>query len=133
MWRPEDYLLAVSVEPYTSKVSGYTYRGLGLHVLDAGSPGGRRKPTWRLTHLGTGCSLADIKGDVATAFPVATEIAECSDWDFISLDGWRDRDPEIGAKVNAIIGRHKNATRAKGAATREMTEIAAQSVAMARA
>lgn len=131
MWQPDTFLLAVDQPPHTKRVEGYVYRGLGIHQSSGGSPKGRRKPEWVVTHLGSGCSIASIAGDVATAFPVATKIAECGDWDFIGIDGWRNRDPEIGSKVRAILDAHKNARRDERDQDRDLTIRAAQAVAMA--
>lgn len=100
-WQPEDFLIATAGEPFP--VVGYVYRGLGLH-----KPSPRRK-NWSLTHLGTGHQIATITGKVADVFPVASEIAECGDWDFDGLKGYVNRDPEIGKRLHEIIARHKNA------------------------
>lgn len=129
MWKPEEFLTASPWGP--SPTSGYVYKGLGLAVAIEGSPKGRRPTTWTLTHLGTGHAVCRIDGDVKTAFPIATEIAECGEWDFDSLSGWRDRDPEIPKKVAAIMERHgKRCNRSNGGFQSEET---ARAIAMARA
>lgn len=57
-------------------VSGYTYRGCGLHMLAKASTKGRRPPVWGVTHLNTGHATAQIRGLEGLAFKLATEIAE---------------------------------------------------------
>jgi hypothetical protein len=64
--------------------SGYVYRSLGLHMLSSARP-----PRWSLARLGSGHRL--ISGVVADAFPIATEIAECGDWDFDVRSASRSR------------------------------------------
>ena len=39
------------------------------------------------------------------AFAIATEIAECGDWDWSGLDGYRNVDPEIRNKFVAVVTR----------------------------
>jgi hypothetical protein len=104
-WKPASFYTANDRgDPH--KVNGYTYRGLGLNMIVKGSPKGRRPPTWCLTHLGTGHAIARIKGLVAVAFPIAAEIAEAGDWDFLSLEGWRDRFPDARERVAEILAAH---------------------------
>lgn len=104
MWQPANFLIASHYGP--TERAGYTYRSLGLHMMWKASPKGRRPPCWALTHLGSGHAIVFIVGHVATAFPIATEIAECSDWDFDGLDGWRNRDPEIIEKLRAVLAKY---------------------------
>lgn len=103
-WKPETFEVAM---PWgVSAKTGYTYRGLGLWQVMAPSPKGRRPAVWSLTHLGSGHMICGLKGDVATAFPVATEIAEAGDWDFLSLSGWKDRFPDAVARIREILARY---------------------------
>jgi hypothetical protein len=106
-------------------VAGYTYRGLGLWIAIDGSPKGRIPPQWSLSHLGSGHNLCYIKGDVATAFPIATEIAEAGDWGFLSLDGWRDRFPDAPKRLDEIIARYPKLC-SRGARRGADREVAAQ-------
>jgi hypothetical protein len=76
-------------------------------MVSRGSPKGRRPARWALIHLGTGHRLAYLDGDVATAFPVATEIAEAGDWDFLSLLGWKDKFPDGREKLEEVCARHR--------------------------
>ena len=58
IWRPANFLVA---SPGGAEMAhGYTYRGLGLHIVIYGSPKGRRPPTWNLMHLGTGHSVCSM-------------------------------------------------------------------------
>lgn len=109
-WKPETFPIAVGPQSIDRR-AGYTYRGLGLHMVMKASPKGRRPPRWKLTHLGSGHGVAHIDGAVADAFPIASEIAECSEWDFDGLNGWRNRDPELPKKVLEILERTRSAPR----------------------
>jgi hypothetical protein len=87
--------------------AGYIYRGLGLSFDRKGNK--RRRPLWTLSHLGSGHRVAHIEGKVAEAFPIATEIAECGDWDAFEMpSGWRNVDPELPTKLLAIVQRHRD-------------------------
>lgn len=108
-WEPADFNVARLLGP--QKVRGYAFNGLGLHMELRGSPKGRRAPTWGLYHLNTGHRIILIIGVVAVAFPIATEIAECSDWTFDGLRGWKNRDPDLYEKLCAITERHSSACR----------------------
>lgn len=132
MWQPNEFLIADTWSPEKChKVAGYTCRGLGIHVVIQGSPKGRRPPTWSLTHLGSGHVVVRIAGKVAEAFLIASEIAECSEWDaFDGLDGWRNTDPGLPDKVREIMTRYPKAvSRGGGWHSHE----AARAIATARA
>ncbi|WP_310530666.1 hypothetical protein [Novosphingobium sp.] len=103
-WKPEDFEVAYWGGPHT--VAGYTYRGLGLHIGIHPSPKGKRPARWILSHLGTGHRIAMIDGDVATAFPIASEIAEAGDWDFLSMLGYKDRFPDAPERLREICSKH---------------------------
>lgn len=103
-WNAETFEIAHPTMPIPT--SGYTYRGLGLHIAISPSPKGRRPARWALTHLGTGHRLAFLDGDVATAFPIATEIAEAGNWDFLSPKGWRDCFPDAKARLEEVCAAH---------------------------
>jgi hypothetical protein len=84
---------------------GYVFRGLALHHSGWASP--RSKTQWKLTHIGSGGSFLKFTGAVSDVFPVAREIAECSDWTLFDLpEGWRQTDPDLPAKVGAICEAH---------------------------
>lgn len=106
MWRPGTVHLASAFGIETRE--GYLYCGLGMvQITPARSARGRRKAMpseWSLTHLGSGHRVCMLFGEVATVFPVATEIAELGAWaDFDTLDGWRQVDPDLPAKTFRII------------------------------
>src|ERR1700721_724283 len=107
-WKPDNFLKTQYYGP--EAVTGYTYRGLGLHIAIKASPKGRRPPTWSLTHLGSGLRVAMIKGKVIDTFPIASEIAEWGDWDFDGIDGWRNRDPELPKKLVDVCAKYKCVT-----------------------
>ncbi len=86
------------------EVDGYVYKGLGVTLSVAGN--GLLPPLWRITHLGSGHPLAHIKAPQERAVEVATELAECADWDFMGLYGWKNRDPQIVQKVDAIKAKY---------------------------
>lgn len=99
-WRPARYMVAGPCEP--REVLGYTHAGLGLHMIHKGSPKGRRPPVWAITHLNTGHRVCGITAHAPVAFSNATAFAELTDWDFDGLKGWKNRDPELGAKVGKL-------------------------------
>lgn len=100
-WTAAKYLLATPVQP--TDVSGRTYRGLGLHQAGRGSPKGKRPPWWALTHLATGHRVCRIDAHEDEALKIATLIAECGDWTFEGLDGWKNSDPELKEKAAAMM------------------------------
>jgi hypothetical protein len=93
--------------PYGPQVkSGYVWKGLGLWLLDAGSPKGRRKPRWNLTHIGTGHLVGNLVGDVRTAFPVATDVADAGDWTFDGPGGWQNQFPDVKERMSELLARY---------------------------
>jgi hypothetical protein len=129
LWRKGTFL-AAQVGGATEQ-AGFLYRGMAMWKLFNASPKGRRPPWWSLTHCGTGHRVCVIKAHMVEAFDIATEIAECGEWDFDSLNGWRDRDPELMDKVRAVLARHGDKC-ARGTG-QEGNEDVAREVAMARA
>lgn len=105
-WKAASYDIAVAGGP--SEVSGYIHLGLGLHIQFRASHRTKNKNahTWSLTHLNTGHRITALKGDIATVFPLATEMAECADWDFIGLTGYENQDPEIISKLEKVLRKH---------------------------
>ena len=130
IWKPETFQVAFPGGP--TYRAGYVYRGLGIFQAIGPSPKGRRPAEWSLTHLGTGHKICLIKGDVRTAFPVATEIAEAGDWDFLSLEGWKDRFPDMKEVVGAIIERHAKIATRGGSVGHENSRAVAQQIASNR-
>lgn len=128
-WKPDEFEIAYVTGPYA--VSGYTYRGLGLHILNPLPKKGRHSAQWGLSHLGTGHRLCMMEGDVATVFPIATEIAEAGDWGFISLLGYKDRFPDAAYMLREICERYPRvvfykATKEKVAIDPKADEVARQ-------
>ena len=133
LWQPGQFLIAGLRGP--EKVNGYIYRSLGMwrapRFVD------RRKrylehfrqSTWSLTHLGSGHSICHIVAPMQDAFEVATEFADATDWDFDSLGGWRDRDPDLPDKVCTLLDKHARIIyRTKG----ESSEAIARQIAEVR-
>lgn len=104
LWRREKFEIARAEGP--QDVRGYTYRALGIHMHSKASPKGRRPANWTLTHLGTGHRLAYLSGDLSIVSPVATEIAEAGDWDFLSMQGWKDKFPNARQRLEEICAAH---------------------------
>lgn len=127
-WQPGDFDIAMY--DMTSTRTGYVYRGLGLHQVSKASPKGRRPPQWKLTHLGSGHCVCIIGGLVADAFPIATEIAECADWSFDGLNGWRNMDPDLPQKLSNLLAKYPKRCRRATGGTRN--EEVARRIAMAR-
>lgn len=125
-WKPGVVLRAFPDGPFAD--NGYVYRGLGL--VTAQTTVKKGKPTWWLIHLGSGHALCRIVGKVAEAFPIATEIAECGEWDWDGLDGWKNRDPEIKDKAVAIMRNHSACVVRRNAGS---NPDVARAVALARA
>src|SRR4051812_21195230 len=94
---------------------GYTYRGLGLHIVSSGyqSKKGRTRvpPMWRLTHLGSGHGITSLRGELDTVLPPATEIAEAGDWSFDGLDGWKNQFPDARERMDEVLSRYPVAGR----------------------
>ena len=96
---------------------GWVYRGVGIR------PVGTKR--WSLIHIGTGHRLCCI--DALDPIPAATEIAEAVDWDYDSLDGWKNVSPDMPEKFNAVMDRHPQIKLMGGAENPEIArEVAAQ-------
>lgn len=128
VWEPGVFLVANEYGPVEE--DGFLYRSLGMFQVTRGSPKGRRPPRWSLTHLGTGHRIVLIEAHTAQAFEIATEFAECTDWDFNSTQGWRDRDPDLMSKLTDLFAKYPAADRNGG---RMGSEKVAQQIARMRA
>lgn len=119
-WVSEEYEIAMVTGP--RRIRGFTYRGLGLACSMGAyrSKKGRKviPARWTLSHLGTGHSITILIGELASVLPIATEIAEAGEWDFLSIDGWRDRFPDAKGKLDVILARHEGAARRPGGTMR---------------
>lgn len=102
LWKPDRFKIATRTKG-VGDVAGYTYKGLGMRCHMRGSPKGRRPPWWNLTHLNSGHKVVSLHLHDAHAFDVATQIADLSDWDFETLDGWKNRDPALRDKVASLL------------------------------
>lgn len=104
-WKPGTFDIALFSGIETKY--GYIWRDLGLHLESEilPSPKKRRKgrKSWALTHLNSGHRICDLIGEVKDIFPLASEIAELTDWSFTGLDGWKNIDPELGDKLDSFI------------------------------
>jgi hypothetical protein len=97
--------------------AGWIYRGVGIRHA-----GPKR---WNLIHIGTGHRLCCI--DSLDPMPAATDIAEAVDWDYSSLDGWKNVSPDMPEKFNEIMDRHPQIKLMGGAENPEMArEVAAR-------
>ena len=129
-WKPD--LFEIAMPPGPRMVAGYTYRGLGLHIIRNGSPKGGRKPRWSLSHLGTGHKLAVLDGDVRTVFTVASDIAEAGDWTFDGLYGWKNQFPNAKEELERIINESSIGTLCFGPKHSEESRAVAMQIAASR-
>jgi hypothetical protein len=133
-WRPGKFLKAMAVPLAPRSHDGLIYRGIALRMIRRGSPKGRRPPTWELVHIGTGHRVFFFDLTAEAALELATSIAECGEWDYETLEGWRNVDPDLPHKVYAIDAAYEKAHpkvkihRGSGKGSPE----AARAVAMAR-
>ena len=95
-------------------VDGVTRAGLGLRLVVPASPKGRRPAIWSLTHLNSGHRIATLHGDAAAVRQVADAVAELGDWTFGGLDGWRNVDPELPARLGQLVERFPKVLRFGG-------------------
>ena len=115
-WNPGTFDNATSGGRITQ--SGYVWRDLGLHLESVipPSPKGRRKKkqSWALTHLNSGHRICGLIGEVKDIFPLASEIAELTDWSFTGLYGWKKIDPELGDKFYSLIKKNEAKIKREG-------------------
>lgn len=88
------FLIANLVDGVVEERHGYADQTLGLH----GGRGG-----WLITHLNTGSLVMRFKAKKADALRVAGLVAALDCWDFVDLDGWRNRMPDLPDKIEAIF------------------------------
>ena len=128
-WVPGEYFISSANGP--EKVSGYLWRGLCLGRHGWGIP--RSKRRWTLTHFGSGGCVTQFIGDDETVFPVASEIAKCSDWTLFDLvNGWKQTDPDLPAKVEAILRAHPETQPGISEACEFQTDEESRAVILAR-
>jgi hypothetical protein len=75
--------------------NGFVCRGLGVH--DDGPDG------FALIHLGSGHAICWLKARLDPALAVAEIIAQCGDWTFAGLDGWRHSDPGLMDRAMRLL------------------------------
>jgi len=112
LWAQARYEIAAEK---ATTVDGFTYRGLGMHQIRRHEMF-KQAGLWCLAHLNSGHAIVVIAGSVREAFDIATDIAECGEWDFNGLNGWENRDPELTVKLKAILDRHPDRVRGFGSA-----------------
>lgn len=127
-WKPTHFLVALSDQ--AAERDGYIYRGLGVYRVIRLPR--NRKAVWSLVHLNTGHEVCKLWGGFKTAFKVATEIAECGDWDFVGLRGYENHDPAILHRMEAIVNRHPTIASHRDK-TVPANEAVARQIAMERA
>jgi hypothetical protein len=129
-WTPAKFYRAIpGGEPIEEW--GYEWRGLTLRHAGWASP--RTATQWALIHIGSGGTIARFTGNVATVFPVATAIAECSDFTLFDLpDGWRQTDPDLAQKIAAICEAHPEASPDTSFEAVEISDADARAVIAAR-
>lgn len=100
-----DTFMACQTE-FIVPTKGWTRKGLGLYRNFAG--------LWWLVHLNTGhgvvrLGVEDADGmaheSLLEVLPYADEIADATDWTFTHVGGWRNRDPDLPTKLQAIANR----------------------------
>lgn len=126
-WKSAPFLIATTTGVVSER--GKIYRGLGVAIRAEGSPKGRIKPKWALTHLGTGHSICQILGDEGFALGIATRIAELGDWSFDSLEGWKNSDPDLAVRVKELFTEYPGVLLRQGTGQVDQTtarEVAAQ-------
>ena len=103
-WAPGSFW--ISTEEGVDRVSGYVRKGMGLRHHGWATP--LDWTEWTLTHLGSGAAVMDLAGRVAVVFPVASEVADCTDWTAFDLaSGWRQVDPDLIERLAAIVEKHR--------------------------
>jgi hypothetical protein len=103
MWKRERYLVAKGES--LANVDGITAKGLGMsivrpHVIFA------QAAITAIHHLGSGHLLCYVKGDFGIAARVAVDLISCGDWEFGGLEGWKNADPDLTLKVQAVLKKH---------------------------
>lgn len=89
-WVICDYHAALS-DNSIGNVTGAVYAGLGL---------GYSASEFALTHLNTGHMVLVFKCGITKAFVLATELANKFDWDFTSLYGWKNNNPDLISQLS---------------------------------
>lgn len=129
-WQPARFYCAV---PGGAPVEEWGYKRRGLALRHSGWANPRSETRWTLIHLGSGGPVASFVGNVSTVMPVAGEIATCTDWTLFDLpEGWRQTDPDLPAKVEAICEAHPEARPDTSSRTETISDADARAVIAAR-
>lgn len=105
-WREGQFFIAQADGPHER--SGFVCESLGLHCTSESLDSIEE---WTVTHLKSGHAIAYITGSPLLAQKIAGKLADCSDWAFDALDGWKNTDPALPIKVVAIVQRHRRHAR----------------------
>lgn len=57
---------------------------------------------WWIVHLKSGYRVLRMEGEARDVMPLATEVAEITDWSFDGPTGWRKTDPELAGKLAMV-------------------------------
>lgn len=101
-WQPAEFSIVLG--DGIKRVRGHTYRGLGLFIIEPAK--GLSPAKWSLTHLNSGHRVALIPGNEMDVFKLGTDVAECGDWDFGGIRGWKNQDPHLAEKALVIVDRY---------------------------
>lgn len=74
-------------------VSGWVCGGIGIYREYPGC--------YSVTHIWTGFKITEIIANQKRALQLFSEIAALTDWEFLGLEGWKNRDPDLRDKVCA--------------------------------
>lgn len=83
-------------QPKIVEVRGWVRegRGVGLYFNEIG--------VWWLVHLRSGHGICKLVGGPLEVLPVATRLAEVTDWTFEAITGWQNTDPDLPKKIRQI-------------------------------
>jgi hypothetical protein len=101
-WQPATYDIALASR-CTAPQSGLVYKGLGIASTGELGPYGE---IWLLTHLGSGHAFLKIRGTKEEALAIATEVADCADWNFHGLTGYKNEQPDLPSRLAEVIVKH---------------------------
>lgn len=100
-WQPGSFVFA-SQDGHAKprRADGVQYRGLAL--INSG-----RRNEWAILHVNTGFTLCFLlRALPSKAVEIATEFAECGDWDFSGPNGWQNLEPELMERCLEISERY---------------------------
>jgi hypothetical protein len=127
LWKSAPFFIATK-EGVVSR-EGKIYNGLGYDLRQPVGTSLAVDSIWAVTHLGTGHAICHIEGTEPEIAVIATEFAQAGNWNFASLDGWKNVDPDLLEKIKTILKKHHVSVFRYGTGT---LEEAAQQIAEAR-